>query len=200
MTGDDDAVGGAVRRALYRIGFADAIRLRPWADIRARARRLQRRRVAVGVVIVASLLTGAGAANALVARGDANTDLDVTASSTTTTPDTNTSTSAGVAPSTGRAPTLGSSLSTPGAPPPNTTTPVSQPELVGTITVADTTLVAEAPVAVTLTIRNTTDHVWRSDVQPPVHLGIRLAPDDRAGVCVDAQPSDFMIDPGEQRP
>jgi hypothetical protein len=65
---DEDEVRGPARRALYRIGYAPAILLRPWADIRARARWLQRRRVAVGVVIVTTLLTGAGAANALVAR------------------------------------------------------------------------------------------------------------------------------------
>jgi hypothetical protein len=96
VTGEDE-VGGAVRRALYRIGFADAIRLRPWADIRARARQLQRRRVAVGVVIVASLLTGAGAANALVARGtpspDSREHRTATISTTTGTASTTSSTS-----------------------------------------------------------------------------------------------------------
>jgi len=150
-------------------------------------------------VIVASLLTGAGAANALVARGDAHSDLDVPESPTTTHTDTGTSRSTGVEHTTVTAPTLVPSLSTTGAPPPYTTDPAPQPELVGTISPANPTFVAEQPTAVTLTIRNTTDHVWHSDVQPSVHLGVFLAPIEQAGECVDAQPSDFTIGPREQR-
>jgi len=70
VTGDDE-VRGPARRALYRIGFAHAIQLRPWPEVRALGQRIQRRRIAALVVAVAALLTGAGAANALVARGAA---------------------------------------------------------------------------------------------------------------------------------
>jgi len=68
VTGDDE-IRGPARRALYRIGFAHAIQLRPWPEIRALGRRIQRRRLAVGVAGIAIVLTGAGAANALVVRG-----------------------------------------------------------------------------------------------------------------------------------
>jgi hypothetical protein len=104
-------------------------------------------------------------------------------------------------PTTDTARTLWPGLSTTGAPPPYTTVPAPQPELVGTISPANATFVAEQPTAITLTIRNTTDHVWHSDVQPPVHLSVIMSPrrEFGAGVCVDAQATDFTIGPGEQR-
>lgn len=64
----DDPVGSTTRRVLYKLAFRDAVNLRPWSEIRALGRRIQRRRVAGGVAGIAIVLTGAGAANALVAR------------------------------------------------------------------------------------------------------------------------------------
>lgn len=83
----DDPVGSATRRALYRFAFRDAVNLRPWSEIRALGRRIQRRRIAAGVAGVAIVFTGAGAANALVVRGSPGGEIrsDGTVPSTTST-------------------------------------------------------------------------------------------------------------------
>jgi hypothetical protein len=176
---EDDAIARAARRALDALAGGvtnDA----GWDAVQVGARRVRQRRVAAVVAACAIVLAGAGAASAIAANGSGGrhshfagagpsttTDTEASTSSTTTSP--TTTTIAGGSPS----------ATSPGAVTPPTTTTIAPPiaqagDLSGTLAPAGTTVVAEQPTGVFLTVQNTSGHAVSLSSASGTYLGVAM--------------------------
>jgi hypothetical protein len=155
----DDAIARAARDGLHHLAGSRAPADLDWESVRSGARRVRQRRLAALLAAGAIVLTAGGIAVAATNnRGDHVSIAGHDGTPTTTTTDVPTSTSP---------PQLPTTTAARGAigPAPDTSTqttnplPVAQPsDLMGTISLAGTTLVAGQPTTVGVTLRNVSDH------------------------------------------
>lgn len=215
---EDDAIAQAAQRGLDSLAASGAQHAFSWSLVQARARSVQRRRLAAVATACAIVLLGAGAAFAAADRGTGN-HLNVTGSGSTTEPTTSEPFDSSSAVRT----TPSSAPSVPGGTNEDTSVPTTFPsaapmagDVTGTITVgtpADQQSVAVgASIDITANIRNVSNRtIWASSSQVPTSFAtictgqspdtqslwwmtnILLAPGDNDGRTGSFTPTDAYI-------
>jgi hypothetical protein len=191
---DDDAIARAARRTLGALAGTDALGDLSWDAVRAGARRVQRRRLAVVGAACAVVLLGAGAAVATVGRNDDHVNVAGAGSpTTTTTPATSTSTpEPSTTTSMPATPSSAGATTTLPAPP----LPAGASAIEGTLTIASSTWVAEQPASFTITVRNTAAQEFRFGSARTLGIVVQGV---GSGGCIGVDSPGNVLAPGEQR-